>query len=71
MKRQPSFLTTPELADRWQLHPNTLENWRSQGKGPPFVKITHKGVRYRLKEIQAYEKENGLAELLTIKKVGG
>lgn len=47
-------LTTNELAERWGLHPGTLENWRSLGGGPKFLKIGRKVV-YRIEEIEKFE----------------
>jgi predicted DNA-binding transcriptional regulator AlpA len=32
----------------------TLANWRSQGKGPPFVKIGGTAVRYPVEALKAY-----------------
>jgi predicted DNA-binding transcriptional regulator AlpA len=29
----------------------TLEIWRSKGKGPPFIKLTPRMVRYRRKDV--------------------
>lgn len=49
-----------QLAERWHMHPRTLENWRQQGRGPRFFKL-HDGpkapVRYRLEDIEKFEKE--------------
>ena len=54
------FLTDLQLAERWHMHPRTLENWRQQGRGPRFFKL-HDGpkapVRYRLEDIEFFEKE--------------
>lgn len=58
-----AVLTTEDLALRWGLEPATLENWRSgkSKKGPSYFKLG-KGrgaqVRYRLKDVQDYEREN-------------
>lgn len=54
-----TFLTTQELAKRWQMNPVSIERLRKQGKGPRFVKITRGprgAVRYRLTDIIAYER---------------
>jgi hypothetical protein len=42
------------LADRWQLSPRTLEQWRWQGRGPRYLKIERR-VLYRLEDIEAFE----------------
>jgi hypothetical protein len=53
-----NFLTTEELSKRWGYSVNTLNQWRSDGKGPEYIKF--KGVKYRLEAVEAYEKERGL-----------
>ena len=45
------------LADRWQLSPRTLEQWRWQGRGPRFLKIGGRVV-YRLMDVEAFEASN-------------
>jgi hypothetical protein len=42
------------LADRWQVSPRTLEQWRWQGKGPRYLKLGGRVV-YPLVEIEAFE----------------
>jgi DNA-binding transcriptional MerR regulator len=51
------FLTTLQLAKRLGIAPITLQIWRSQGIGIPFVK---QGTRvfYRLADVQDYERRN-------------
>ena len=53
---RPQFLTPAQLSDRWggMIGPRTLANWRSQGNGPPFVKIGG-AIAYRLADVEAYE----------------
>ncbi len=36
-------LTRLQLAKRWRLHPNTLANWATWGKGPAFTAPKSKG----------------------------
>lgn len=48
------LLTPKQVADRWQVHPELLANWRHAGVGPPYVKIGH-SVRYSSSAIDAYE----------------
>lgn len=47
-------LTQAQLAERWQMSPRTLEQWRWLGKGPKFLKIGPR-VLYDEDEITAYE----------------
>ncbi len=51
------LLTTLQLAKRLGTAPVTLQIWRSQGIGIPFVK---QGTRvfYRLTDVQDYERRN-------------
>lgn len=50
-------LTQRQLAERWDVSDTTLERWRCDGIGPAFLKLRGQ-VRYRLKEIEAYEAES-------------
>lgn len=43
-----------QLATRWDISQATLERWRSEGMGPPYLKLAG-AVRYRLIDIEAYE----------------
>jgi len=45
-----------ELAQRWQISEATLERWRSQHKGPQFLRLGGQ-VRYRLVDVESYERE--------------
>lgn len=47
------LLTTPQLAAEWQLQPKTLDNWRSQRIGPPYLKINGV-VRYSRRAATAW-----------------
>lgn len=48
------LLTEKMLAERWVCSVSRLQRWRSEGEGPPYLKIVGK-VLYRLKDIEAYE----------------
>lgn len=50
-------LTTGEAARELQLAPGTLQNWRSLGVGPKFIKH-RRNVCYLLSDIVAYIEEN-------------
>jgi hypothetical protein len=53
------ILTTEELAQRWDMHPGSLERWRNAGKGPKFIKLGSDAgparIRYRLIDVLKYE----------------
>ena len=51
------YLTGPQLAERWGLHPDTLMRWRKAGKGPAYFR-TPGFVLYPLAEVEQYEKAN-------------
>ena len=51
-------LTEIELAKRWGISPRTLQLWRREGKGPPFITIGHHTIRYRMEDVLAYEQAN-------------
>lgn len=50
-------LTTEQLAERWGISPQTLDNWRSSKKGPDYVKMGGVIV-YRLEDVRRYEMGN-------------
>lgn len=50
-------LTQKALADRWQMSPRTLEQWRWRGIGPRYLKIGGR-VLYPLELVEAYEAEH-------------
>lgn len=54
--RPTNWLNQDELAARWGLSPRTLEAWRSEGRGPAFLKIGGR-VHYRLEDIEVWESE--------------
>ena len=56
MLTEPAFTET-ELALRWNISPKTLQRWRYEGVGPPYIKLS-KAVRYPVDEIVAYEQAN-------------
>lgn len=51
------FLDQNELAKRWIRSVRTIENWRSKGTGPSYIKIGGK-VLYRLSDIEEIEKNS-------------
>lgn len=50
----PTYLTTETLAERWEVSPGTLANWRTRGTGPTYCKIGN-SVRYALTDVEQYE----------------
>ena len=56
---EAGYLQPRELAERWRgvVTLSTLDNWRSQNRGPRFVKIGGR-VLYPVAEVEAYELRN-------------
>ncbi|WP_238147615.1 helix-turn-helix transcriptional regulator [Rothia uropygioeca] len=51
------WLTMQDLADRYQVALQTIRVWHSQGKTPRSLKLNNKFVRFRLDDVQAWERE--------------
>ena len=49
-----NHLDENRLAERWSMSARTLQRWRQDGKGPPFLKLGGR-VMYRLCDIEAWE----------------
>jgi hypothetical protein len=50
------LLTTAEAAQYLRISPETWNYWRSraQRRGPRYIKIHAHGIRYRLRDLDAY-----------------
>ncbi len=53
----PRLLTTPEAARCLGLATGTLQNWRSQGVGPKFVRL-RRAVRYDAAVLEEFIRQN-------------
>lgn len=51
------FKTTEQAAAHLRLKPKTLHNWRSQGRGPSFVKLGAR-VFYPTQDLEAFVAAN-------------
>lgn len=47
-------LNENELAQRWGVSPKTLQRWRSEGRGPKYLKLS-KRVSYPLEAVTEFE----------------
>lgn len=47
-------LKESELAERWGVSPKTLQRWRTERRGPPYLKLS-KRVTYPLEDILTFE----------------
>lgn len=51
-------LKTPQQASEFtKIKQKTLDNWRSQGRGPAFVKLGSR-IFYKAKDLEAYVEQN-------------
>jgi predicted DNA-binding transcriptional regulator AlpA len=53
------LLTDLEVAGALKMSRQTLANWRSDGRGPRFVKIGPRIVRYHRADLEAWIEEQG------------
>jgi excisionase family DNA binding protein len=56
-RRKSQLLTTKEAAEFLRLKPHTLENMRSEGKGPIFMKLGGR-VFYHRADLKTWLKES-------------
>lgn len=52
------FLTPKQLAQQLGVSEKTLERWRKDGSGPPFVKTGSKRIRYPIVGLEAWIEAN-------------
>jgi hypothetical protein len=55
MSNTPELLTPAELAMRWEVTIRSLSDQRKEGKGPQFIVLGERTVRYRLADVIAHE----------------
>lgn len=53
------MISPEDLAKRWGMSLGTLQNWRSKGKGPAYVKLPYgrRKIAYLLADIEEFEKQ--------------
>lgn len=66
--RPPPFINDEQLAVRWGMSAKTLRNLRVAGGHVPFVRLGRL-VRYRLSDVEAWERDHTCAS--TSDKKGG
>ena len=54
MENTAPLLDEQELAARLNISVSTLRNWRVARRGPPFVKLGLRSVRYRLADVEGF-----------------
>jgi hypothetical protein len=56
-ERRPAsqeWMTPQEAADHLRLSVRGLEDLRARGEGPPFARVSHRIVRYRVADVDAW-----------------
>lgn len=50
----PYLLNTEQAGKFLAVSPETLRTWRCRGRGPAFVAISGRSVRYRVEDLKAW-----------------
>jgi predicted DNA-binding transcriptional regulator AlpA len=58
------FLTTKALAARWRCSEQSLKVRRMRHEGPPYIKLGRRTVRYRLKDIEQWESQRSVRDVV-------
>jgi predicted DNA-binding transcriptional regulator AlpA len=48
------LLTPAQVAEFYRVSVDTLAQWRSQRRGPRYIKIGNRLIRYRLSDLEMY-----------------
>jgi predicted DNA-binding transcriptional regulator AlpA len=48
------LLSEREVAERWGISEVTLQDWRCRQKGPPFIRLGGRMIRYRELDIEIW-----------------
>ena len=48
------LLSEREVAERWGISAITLQDWRCRQKGPPFIRLGGRMIRYRELDIEIW-----------------
>ena len=51
-----NHLTETALADRLAVSKRTLQKWRANGEGPPFMRLGG-AIRYNVEDVERWENE--------------
>ena len=54
------YITEKEAVTRYGYSRASFQNWRWKGGSPPYIKINNGGVRYPIKECDAWFANHGL-----------
>ena len=59
------YLTTAEVAERFQVSVRTIERWRETGTGPVYIRISNRFYRYRAADCDQWAAARTQSELKT------
>jgi predicted DNA-binding transcriptional regulator AlpA len=62
---EEKYLREKEVVNLTSLALSTLRNYRCQGKGPDYVKVNGRAIRYRLADVISYM-ERGRVKLSNV-----
>jgi len=51
------YMTAEEVAEALSVHVETLRRWRREKKGPPWIQLTERVVRYDREDIEAWMRD--------------
>jgi excisionase family DNA binding protein len=54
MQYDTRFLTTDEAAEFLRQSKRTLEKWRREGKGPFYIRVSQKNVKYARERLERF-----------------
>lgn len=54
----PQLMDEKELAELLGVQPRTLSQWRYHGRGPSFIRISGRCVRYMRSDVMEFLQEN-------------
>ena len=57
MHKTEDFLNDKEAASFLRLSPQTLRNWRTQSRGPAYIKAG-RAIRYAMEDLRAFMDQN-------------
>lgn len=66
LNESDKLLTPVDVSARWRISVKTLANWRTQKKGPKYVKLggqRNQRVFYRVEDILDYEQRHIRGEI--------
>jgi len=63
MSETPVYLKPNSAAALLGVSPHTLEDWRWQRKGPPWIRVSRSCVRYDLARLQLWMAQRTIEEI--------